>query len=218
MGPYSHFIIASYLENHIKPHDVTAYYWGSVAPDVRYLVPGMNRRRTHLPTDKLQENILVYPELEDFLKGYMVHCICDHLDILQIIQHKFPFNLQKNNISKRQGTVILELFNIFRVKTPKKPIEGGGNDFLRQLGVNDSLASRFAEEVNHYVNAPSLRSTVAFYQGLGFTRNGMLEKYRETATSFQRNWLQKNLVLFGLEVGKVNKEITASVQLIYPRI
>jgi len=218
MGPYSHYVIACYLESYLKPENVSGYYWGSVAPDVRYLIPGMSRQKTHLPPRIVHESFDQYPDLKDFLKGYLVHCICDTLDILQIIQSKFPYNLQKNNLSKRQGSVILEFFNILRVKTPKKAFSGKGNAFLRKLGVDDNPAALFAEDVSRYVSDPTLRSTVAFYQTLGFVRKDSLKKYRDAAMAFQRNWFHKNLVLFGLQVGKVNTEITADVRTIYDKI
>ena len=218
MGPYSHYVIANYLESHLKPENISEYYWGSVAPDVRYLIPGMNRQKTHLPPRIIQGNFDRYPDLKDFLKGYLVHCICDRVNILQIVQGKFPYNVHKNNLTRREGSVILEFFNILRVKTPKKPFSGNGNAFLRTLGVDDTPAVRFGEDVSRYVSDPTLRSTVALYQSLGFARKDALKKYRDAAMAFQRNWFQKNLVLFGLQVGKVNTEISADVRAIYNKI
>ncbi len=212
MGPYSHYVIANYIEDRLKPTDAQAYYWGSVAPDIRYLLPEMKRSETHLSTQVLQASMVQYPDLRDFLHGYLVHCLCDELDLLQIIQHKFPFNLQKNALSKRQGAVILEFFNILRVKTPGIPLSGVNNTFLKTLGISDQEAVHFSGEANRYVTTPSLKSTVALYQGLGFTKNDLLEKYRMAATSFQKNWFQKNLILFGMQVGKVNEDIASSVK------
>ncbi|MBE9523482.1 MAG: hypothetical protein IMY76_00180 [Chloroflexi bacterium] len=216
MGPYSHIVIASELESYIKPDHAQEYYWGAVAPDIRYLVTGMLRSQTHISSEKILGYVVQYPELEDFLKGYLVHCLMDQLDCSQIIQHKFPFNLQKNELSAQQCAVILEFFNILRVKPVNKSLSGANNAVLRELGISDHYAAKFSQEINKYITSPSLLSSVALFKNLGFVGNGSIEKYRAVAQQFQSNWLRKNLIMFGLQIGEINREITTSVKSMLP--
>ena len=95
MGPYSHIVIAQRLAETIRPENPQAYYWGAVAPDIRYLVDGMPRRTTHIPVEKITAYMLSYPEQKPFLQGYLVHCLSDTLNIAGIIHRKFPFRRQK---------------------------------------------------------------------------------------------------------------------------
>ncbi len=53
MGPYSHIVIANELETFIKPDNLQEFYWGAVAPDVRYVVRGMPKKQTHLSSSIL---------------------------------------------------------------------------------------------------------------------------------------------------------------------
>ena len=216
MGPYSHYVIANLLENTIQPEDASEYYWGAVAPDVRYLLPGMNRNHTHLPSQSISATMDVYPQLKDFLRGYLVHCLSDDINILHIIKRKIPYKFQKNGLTKRQGTIILEFFNILRVKPAKVPISGGNNAFLKSLGIGDQIAAKYTKEINRFVTSPTIRSTLNLYQVLGFAGDDVFERYKKAAVVFQKNWLQKNLILFGLQVGKVNIEIASSVLSLYP--
>ena len=55
MGSYSHIIIANELESFIKPDNTQNYYWGVIAPDVRYVVKGMHKRQTHISSGKITD-------------------------------------------------------------------------------------------------------------------------------------------------------------------
>jgi len=42
--------------------------------------------------------------------------------------------------------------------------------------------------------------------------SGRIEKYQVAFQRFEENWIRKNLILFFLRVGKVNKEISTFVK------
>lgn len=48
MDPYTHAVLAHYLEPVVQPADPADYRWGAVAADIRYLA-GMRREITHRP-------------------------------------------------------------------------------------------------------------------------------------------------------------------------
>ena len=66
MNPYSHIVIASRLESLVQPQDPPEYYWGAVAPDMRYLA-AMRRAQTHLSPQELVAFFDRYPRLESFV-------------------------------------------------------------------------------------------------------------------------------------------------------
>lgn len=216
MGPYSHIILASELETFIKPDDPQEYYWGAIAPDIRYLVPGMRRSQTHISPDEILEYIIQYPHLKSFLQGYLVHCLSDQLNLAKIIQRRFQPSWQKNGLSPQQCILILEIFNIILVKTAGNPLSRSHNAALSKMGINEEQAAKFANEINQYVTAPSLISILTLYQNLGLANNGRMEKYRIAVQQIKKKWFQKNLLFFALHVGKINREITSSVKSVFP--
>ncbi len=216
MGPYSHAILASELESYVNPDCPQEYYWGAIAPDVRYLVAGMCRSQTHISPEEILGYIGRYPHLKSFFLGYMVHCLADELDLPQIIQRKFPLNWQKNELSPQYCTTILEFFNIVRVKPVGKPLSGTYNVALREMGISGEQATKFAREINRYITAPSFTALLALYQNLGLANHGRIDNYRIAAQQFQRKWFQKNLIFIGLHAGRINQEITSWVKSAFP--
>jgi hypothetical protein len=212
MGPYSHIVIAQGLEETIRPDNLQEYYWGAVAPDIRYLVVGMPRNATHISVDKIAAYMRNYPERKAFLQGYLVHCVSDSLNFPGIIQRKIPFNRQKEKLSPQHCTVILEFFNIERVSPHQETLTGTDNIILKELGIDGAYAARFAQAVKRYTMAPSIAASIKLYQELGLAGDERIEKYRAAVERFQRSWLQKMLILVGLGVGNVNREITDLVK------
>ena len=212
MGPYSHIVIAHELETFIKPDNTQEYYWGAVAPDVRYVVDGMTKKHTHLSAEEIKTYMHKYPLLMDFLNGYMVHCLSDKLSLRTIIQQKFPFSLIKNRITKNNCTIILEFLNIELIKTTKKFLPGKNNPVLRELGVSDWSATKYSQNINRYINSPSYTSSITLYQNLGFKVGRRVEKYHSVVQSWQHSWIKKNLVLIRPQLRKMNREIAASIK------
>jgi hypothetical protein len=218
MGPYSHFVIANLMKDKISIVDSPEFYWGSIAPDIRHFVTGMQRSQTHLSPLIIRESINLYPQLKGFLLGYLFHCLSDEINILQVLKKKIPYKYQKNRLSNRQATVTLEFFNILRVKPTKEPISGTNNAFLKSIGVSDKDVIRYTREINRYIQFPTIRSALAFYQTLGFASIDEVERIKLAASLFQSNWLHRNMIMFGLQIGKVNSEITSSILSLYESI
>ena len=67
MNPYSHIVVASKVETLVHPENTQDYYWGAVAPDIRYLA-AMQRWQTHIPSERIVSLISQYPDLKSFYK------------------------------------------------------------------------------------------------------------------------------------------------------
>jgi hypothetical protein len=212
MGPYSHIVIAQRLEKTVQPDDLQEYYWGALAPDIRYLVDGMPRSATHIPVEEIAEYMVSYPERKPFIQGYLVHCLSDSLNIPGIIHRKFPFRVQNEKLSAQQCSVIFEFYNIERVAPDHKILSGTDNSILKELGIGGAYAAKFAQAVKRYIGAPSFDASVVLYQDLGLAGDARIEKYRAAVERFQRDWLWKKMILIGLGVGSINREITNLVK------
>jgi hypothetical protein len=217
MGPYSHIILANDLEKHIKPNNTREYYWGTIAPDTRYLMKGMSRYQTHISSDEILDYLHRHPQLKSFIQGYLVHCLADQLEMSEIMQRKFPLSWQKDKFSSRQCTVILELFNVLRTRPPEKSISENYNAVLEGIGIGKEQAMKFSKEMNQYLTTPSVISLLSMYQKIGLANNGRIEKYQIAFQRFQKNWLRKNMILFGLHVGRINNEIASLVKSNLPK-
>jgi len=217
MGPYSHIILASELEEYIKPDNTREFYWGTIAPDTRYLMKGMSRDQTHISPDEILDYLHRHPQLKSFLQGYLVHCLADQLEMPELMQRKFPLSWQKDKLSSWQCTVILELFNILRTKPPEKLIPEKYNVVLEDIGISEEQAIKFAKEMNQYLTSPSVISLLSMYQRIGLANNGRIEKYHIAFQRFQKNWLRKNMILLGLHVRKINNEIASLVKSNLPK-
>lgn len=217
MNTYSHIVIANRLEPYIKPEAPQEYLWGAIAPDIRYLAD-VPRSQTHLASEVILDYMVQYPHLKAFLQGYLVHCLSDELSLARIIQQKFPFYLLKNKLAAQHYPVMLELFNVERVRPPRIPLSGTYNQVLSELGIREEQTTKFAQAANQYLMSPSVASAITLVHELGLADDGMIEKYRAAAQQFQSRWLQRELIFWGLHVGRVNQEIASLVQSALPRM
>ncbi len=213
MGPYSHIVIANELIPFIKPKNKEDYYWGAVAPDVRYLVQNMPRKHTHFSVEKILNLIIKYPDQKDFLLGYLIHCITDKIDIRRILQKSFPFSLVKKRITKNNSTLILEFFNVEILKPFRKAIVGNNNPILTEIGIGNKELSKFSEEIDNYIKTLSSKSSFLLYQNLGFAQDRKLEKYKKLQNMWQESWFRNNIKLLSPLLRRVNREIASLVEL-----
>ena len=132
MTPYTHLVIASKLEPLVGPEDLAEYYWGAVAPDMRY-VAAMRRAQTHLSAQQIIELGQRYPHLGSFLQGYLVHCLADQMDLGRVFFRHLPFCLLKGTLTQRHLAVLLELYYLeHQVVNPT--LSGTHNEVLGELG------------------------------------------------------------------------------------
>jgi len=213
LGPYSHIVIANELESFIKPENEREYFWGAVAPDVRYLVKNMSRKHTHFSEEKILRLMIKYPEQKDFLQGYLVHCIADKLDLRQIIRKRFPFSLVKRRITKNNSTLILEFFNVEILKQFKESLSGGNNPVFSELGIGAQEINKYSTIIDKYLNSLSSESSFLLYQKLGFEQDRKLEKYKKLQKLWQESWIKNNLKLLRPQIKKVNQELASLVEI-----
>lgn len=212
MGPYSHIIIADKLIYFLKPDNLNEYYWGTVAPDIRFLIKGMTKKHTHFSGEKISYYLREYPQCRSFLQGYLVHCLTDKIDLQKIIQQRFPFSLVKGRITKKNSADILEYFNIEIVKPSRITLAGKNNPLLRELGISDKITDEYAQSMNEYLNSPTLSSAYRLYQNLGITVSSRIDKYRKIFQKWPNSWFKNNLILIAPQLNKLNKEIAALVK------
>jgi hypothetical protein len=217
MGPYSHIIVANLLESFLKPENPKEYYWGAIAPDARYLIKGMSRTQTHLSSAELLVFMERFPYLVSFLQGYLVHCLTDQLDLPELLQGKFPSSSRRHKLSPQQCTVIMEFFNILRTKPISEPISETHNLILREIGIDEEQALRFARAMNQYLPSPSLISIFTLYRNLRMGGNARIEKYSQAIRQFQRNRFRRHMIFCGLNIGDINQDIASRVEIHLPK-
>ena len=209
MNIYAHLVIAAELEARLRPEDSAAYYWGAVAPDVRYLA-GMRRNQTHLPPEKIGQYMLQYPHLKAFLQGYLIHCLTDEIDLTAILYRRFPFSLLKGKLSARQVAVLFELFYLENV-TLNKTLSGGYNAVLAEMGISETQAETFVQAVTQYLSSPSFVAAISLAQQLGMLDDRRIDRYLAEAEQFQKSRIQKNCLFFCIRTGKMSRQIVAAV-------
>jgi hypothetical protein len=215
MNPYSHIVIASKLEAYLKPENLQEYYWGAIAPDIRYLA-AMQRQQTHFPSRRIVEFISQYPHLKSFLQGYLVHCLSDEIDLGQVFFQHFPFSVLKSQMSRQQIAAILELF-YFENEKVNKHISGTHNEILNELGLSEPVSMKFSQSLNQYAASSSPESRLLdLFQLLGLENDSRIEKYMTAAKSFQKNWLLKNALYLGIRTGKISEQIVLMVTSLLP--
>ena len=214
MHPYSHLVIASKLEALVKPEVVQEYYWGSIAPDIRY-VAALPRQQTHLAPARIVAFISQYPALRSFLQGYLVHCLCDEMELRQVFLQHFPFSVFKNELSYQQIAAILELY-YFENSKVHLHISGRYNEFLHGLGVSETVASMFSRSVSQYALSSSPASNLPdIFHLMGLENDSQINQYVNAAQSFQKNWLVKNSLFLGIRAGRISGQIVSMAASLY---
>ena len=210
MNPYSHIVIASKLESLVDPENTQEYYWGAIAPDVRY--PAfMQREQTHIPSQRIIGFISQYPHLKSFLQGYLVHCLTDEIELGQILFQRFPFSIIKRKMSRQRMAVILELY-YFEYERLNKIPAGSHNEVLNELGLNESLSTNFSESISQYAISSSPEARLAgLFELLGLENDSRIERYMAAARSFQKNWLLRYVLFLGIRRGKISEQIISRV-------
>jgi hypothetical protein len=214
MNPYSHIVVASKLVTLVDPENTQEYYWGAIAPDIRYLA-AMQRRQTHMPPEKIAGFIFQYPHLRSFLQGYLVHCLCDEVELGQVFFQHFPFSILKNQMSRQRIAVILELYYFDNERVSIK-LSGSHNEVLSALGVSESLSTKLAQSISQYAMSSSFEARITdLSRLLGLENDSRIEKYMAAARIFQKNWLLKNGLFFGIRTGKISEQIVSQAASLY---
>jgi len=211
MGPYSHIILAQELIPVINPKNVKEYYWGSVSPDVRYVDQNVSKKQTHLSTLKILELVQKYPEYKDFLKGYLIHCLSDKLEIKPIILNRFPFKLFKSRVTKSNSTVILEYLNIELLNYSQKTISGGYNQIFKEIGINKMSVEKFSGVMSDYIFSPSSESSFLVYRNLVFGNTKRIDKYEKLYLKWDKKWFKRSVRSLNPHLRKINKDLADQI-------
>ncbi len=128
MNFYSHIVLASNLEEQLRPENSKEYYLGTVVPDIRYLY-GWRRQHTHLPMERIAEFAAQYPHLESFLLGYQVHCIIDEFDSADQVL-RFPANLMMKRLPRQFLPMLVESFYLMHRAVKREKTEAHARCYL----------------------------------------------------------------------------------------
>ena len=210
MNPYSHLVIAAKLEQSMAPEKPSEYYWGAVAPDIRYLA-AIQRSQTHLSSQRIAELVRSYPHQSSFLQGYLVHCLADEINLSEIFFRHFPFIFLKSKLSRQQTAVILELYYLENEQIDQE-IRGGNNEVLADIGLQAADCERFSEFIEQYMQSKTMDARIqGLVQLLGLENDSRIERYLSAAKRFQKHWLMKRIMFIGIRSGKISEEITFRV-------
>jgi hypothetical protein len=217
MGPYSHYFLAAKLESTIQPENRKEYYWGAVAPDIRYLA-NMRRSQTHLELDRLKELISYYPHLCSFLSGYQVHILIDQFDqeeILRMVSASFPLNLLKKvlrrSISPEQMTMLMEMYYL-----QSGPLEvvlpGEHNEVLSDLGITPEQTLLFQQALRQYFGKRSFEAALSAFQKIGMIQNTRIEKYKHAYHKMQQGKATNLLIILSIKNARLESRVIKHVR------
>jgi len=209
MYPYSHLVIAAELEKDLQPRLAEEYYWGAVAPDIRYIA-GMERDQTHLSTERILEYMDKYPDLNAFMKGYLVHCLTDLVDLQALLTQRILFRPILRSLPHQFVPVMLESYFIERTKLDIQLV-AKPNDILTDLKIDDEDINEFSTVIKPFVSDPSFESALEFLKTLGHS-NPRIENYLNAARNFDGNILLKT-VLFALSnLPKLKQHVVSEIR------
>ncbi len=201
MGPYSHHVLATKLEPFIHPEDRNAYYWGAVAPDIRYLA-NMRRDTTHLRVERIKELMVCYPDLLSFLQGYLVHVLIDQMDISQMVSAAFPLNVLKRalpkSISPQQMTMLVEMY-FLKSGVAGEALSGKHNEVLTSFGISPEQTQVFQEALREYFENRSFEAAVSAFQKIGMIEDSRLEKYKNAFHAMQKRKVLTGLLMLSIK-------------------
>jgi len=207
MKPYSHFIVAAQLENDINPEVPADYYWGAVAPDVRFSA-GLTHEQTHLPANKILEYFAKYPELASFLKGYLVHCLTDTCNIAAWLSDRVLLRPFVQRASHQFILTIVEVY-YFERKRVQKPVSGNSNELLLELGIRPEDIEKESKVLKAYLSRPDLETNIS-YMKTG--QNPGLKQYAKEIERIRENPFLKP-AWFGLaDFNGLNRQVLQQVR------
>ena len=210
MNPYSHLNIARQLEQEIHPANPAEYYWGAVAPDVRY-VAGVPRMQMHIEPGQILAYREKYPHLESFIQGYLVHCLTDLVDLHELFDERILFRPIVKRIPYVFLPVLLEAHTIEK-KGWDLEIASSPNDMLRELGIADADSLKFAEVIRDYTAARTVGEAFKTILALnGESGSQRVEKYMNAARTFDENPFLKPILFALTDLDRLNRQVLAEI-------
>lgn len=196
MHIYSHLVVAQALLPHLQPVDLSEYYWGAVAPDIRYAA-GMRRRQTHRPVAEVCGWLASAPQLRDFVLGYLVHILTDERDAAGVWYDRFPIPVIRRRLPRSLAATVLEAAYTGSIRLTVQ-LAGTGNILLDGMGVPQPLLAPFARAAARYACAPSLPLALELTSGWGLEGSPRLGRYLRIARWFERHPRLRRLAAAGV--------------------
>jgi len=196
MHIYSHLVVAQAILPHLQPVDLPEYYWGAVAPDIRYAA-GLHRSQTHRPVEEVCGWLDSEPQLRDFILGYLVHILTDERDAAGVLYDGFPVVFIRRRLPRSLAAALLESAFSGSVQLAVQ-LAGTDNVLLDGMGVPRSLLAPYARGAARYISAPSLRLALELITSLGLEGIPRLERYVSIACWFERHPCMRHLVAGGI--------------------
>ena len=208
MNPYSHLAIAAQLENDLRPADPAEYYWGAIAPDVRY-VARVPRAQTHLSPEAVLAFLEKYPRLESFTQGYLVHALTDLFELPAWLKKRhFPRPI-RHQISHHMLAVMLETY--FIEKSPvHAQVQGQPNEIFRALGIPDEKTAHFGQLMNQFLAQPSFDAEIEFVRAFG--TNLRLENYIAAMQDLRKYAFLKPVFFRLIDMDGLNRQVLAEIR------
>lgn len=185
MNPYTHIILAQQLIETLHPENLTDYFWGAIAPDIRY-VARIPRETTHKNKAQLQELFQKYPHQKSFIQGYQVHCLLDYVDLTDVAYQYVPLRWLKKVAPKlalhRQITLFFELYCIHTYPNGIR-IEGQTNEILSDLGITALQIQQFLAIMQPYYTKPGFKAAMNTMKSFGMISNNPVGLMIQTAAA-----------------------------------
>lgn len=210
MHLYSHLVIAHELLPDVQPADLPEYYWGAIAPDVRYLA-GLPRRRTHPPLDVVRTWPGRYPELRSFVLGYWVHVLADERDAAGFVYDGIPLRALRQVLPRSLAAVWLEAAYAEQVRL-QVCVSGSFNPILADMGIPPEAAASYARAANRYAAAPSLEMAFEMLVELGLSGSPRLQRYLRIARLVQASPLLRRMLLGRIDTARITRRITTDLR------
>jgi hypothetical protein len=207
MKPYSHFAVASQLENDIHPKLVEQYYWGALAPDLR-LLAGFSHQRTHLSSEAIFVFLDKYPHLESFIQGYLIHCLTDDVEIGKLLRQRNDLLPYLNTVSTQFIATIIELFYIENYLV-HQPLSGDTNAMLMEIGIPDQYIKVEFTILKPYLEKPGLE---AIYNYMESGINPRLQNHLEEIESIKNDPLVKPLWFNLADLNRLNQQVVSQIR------
>ena len=209
MHSYSHLVIAAELEKDIQPQQANEYYWGAVMPDIRYIAD-MQRNQTHLSAESILEYRNKYPESDSFIKGYLIHCLTDLVDLHGLLNQRILFRPILKSVPHQFVPVLLESYFITHTKLDIQLL-ARPNNILTDLKINDDHISLFSTMIRPFVSNPSFERALEFLNTLG-SGNPRIEKYINAARNFDSNILLKSVLFTLSNIPKLKQQVISEIR------
>ena len=226
MHLYSHLVIAHAMLPTFQPRDLAEYYWGAIAPDIRYLA-GMRRRATHLPVETVRAWSVQRPELRDFALGYLVHLLTDERDAAGALYDAIPLRAVRRRMPRPLAAVLLEAAYAERVRL-EVCISGAYNPLLAELGVPEAMVAPFAAAADRYASAPSFAAAMTMLAEFGLSpgaegkeedaprlsvrKQARLERYLRIGRWLERHPRLRQALIGLVDVPGVTRRIVADLR------